>query len=149
MDHEPRSSAPSAGFPAYSLHGVERFLVTASEHRGRLLQEIEAARQRVSDTRAELASTSDVELRLSRMVLEANRVLRGERQANDKAIAAIAADAESEAERILAGARTQVAALQASASRVERTRRAAPTSPQVTASNRRIEERAAALRRIL
>lgn len=150
MDQQPaRPPSQSAGFPAYSLHSVERFLLGASEQRNSLLRDIEATSKRITDAEAALAGSSDVELRLSRMVLEVNRVLRGERQANDKAISAIAADAEAEAERILAAAREQVETLRASATRVERAKKHVSAPRPFAYLERRIEERAAALRRIL
>ncbi|HEX7276737.1 MAG TPA: DivIVA domain-containing protein, partial [Acidimicrobiales bacterium] len=115
MDEQPlQLPAAVDGYSGYDLRSVERFLLEACEERGRVMEEIATARRRIAEVDAELAQSSETELRLARMVIDAQRVIREERRANDRAVAALRSDGEAQAERILSAAREQVAAMRAS-----------------------------------
>jgi len=116
----PRASAPdSGGFSAYERSEVESFFASALDERMRLMGVIAAARRRIAEAKASLADATDTEYSCIRTVLEAQRRLRGEQRANEKAIAAIDARAEVEAERILLRAREQAAEMTALVRRSE------------------------------
>jgi len=122
MDEQPlRLPAAVDDYTGYDLRSVERFLLEACEERGRVMEEIASARRRIAEVDAELARTSETELRLARMVIDAQRVVREERRANDRATAALRADGELQAERIMIAAREQVAAMRASLRGMDRT----------------------------
>jgi cell division septum initiation protein DivIVA len=115
MDEQaPKLPEAVGGYSAYDLRSVERFLLEACEERGRVMEEIAVARQRIADADAELARASATEVRLARMVIDAQRVVREDRRANEQAVAAIRADGEARAARIMGAAREQVAAMRVS-----------------------------------
>jgi len=119
---EQRVRLPSAvdGFSAYDLRSVERFLLEACEERGRLMEEVATTRRRIAEADAELARSSETELRLARMVIDAQRCVREERRANEQTLAAIRAEGEARAERTMTTAREQVAAMRVSLRGMER-----------------------------
>lgn len=85
-----------------------------------MMEEIAGTRRRIAEAEAELAKSSETETRLSRMVIDAQRVVREEQRANERALAAIRADGEARAERTMAAAREQVAAMRVSLRGMER-----------------------------
>lgn len=110
MSPEPLERFPDTnGFAAYDRQSVERFFLEAFEARGRLLGQTAAARRRIAVAEAVLANASDDEFRSVRTVLEGQSFLRDEIRANERAVAAVAENAEAEAGRILAAARARVA----------------------------------------
>ena len=102
------------GHTTYDLRSVERFLLETCEERGRLLEEVATARRRIAEADTELARASEAELRLAQMVVDAQRLIRDERRANERAVAAILADGETRAERVMIAAREQVVAMRSS-----------------------------------
>jgi cell division septum initiation protein DivIVA len=115
MDEQPlQLPAPVDGYSGYDLRSVERFLLEACEERGRVMEEIATIGRRIAEADAELARSSDAELRLARMVMDAQRVMREERRANERAVAAVRANGAAHAEQVMVAAREQVAAMRAS-----------------------------------
>lgn len=100
-----RSFTAADSFTAYDRQGVDRFFVDAVERRATLLSGIATLRRRIADAEAALAGSSDPEFRCIRAVLEGQRQLRDEARANEQAVAAVAASAEAQVERIMASAR--------------------------------------------
>ena len=103
-----KESGERAGFAAYERQTVHRFFAAARQERARLLTDIAAARRRIAQARSELAASADSEYACIHAVLDAQRALREEQRANDRAIAALLADAERQAEQILRDARAGV-----------------------------------------
>ena len=115
MDEQPlRLPAAADGYSGYDLRTVERFLLEACEERGRVMEEIATTRRRIAEADAELARSSETELRLARMVIDAQRLIRDERRANERTVAALRSEGEMQAERMTVAAREQVAAMRAS-----------------------------------
>ena len=101
------------GFAAYERDTVERFFLDAQDERVRLLIEIAGARRRIAQAKAALVSADDTEYSRIATVLDAQHALRQEQRANDRAIAAVYADAEALAEQILREARDRERAARA------------------------------------
>ncbi len=136
MTRPPRpSSSEAEPFPAYERRKVESFFASALDERVRLMGEIAAARRRIAEAKASLAEATDMEYSCLRVVLDAQRQLRGEQRANEKALAAIEAEAEAEAETILARARERAAAMTSSVHRCERAGDDTPDGPPDRRSN--------------
>jgi cell division septum initiation protein DivIVA len=71
------------------------------------LLEIATARHRIADARAALAEFDESEHACIGAILDAQRALRDERRANERAVAAVHASAEAEAEQLLREARAR------------------------------------------
>lgn len=98
-------SPGTPGFPAYERETVDRFFADAWAERMRLLTKIADARRRIAHATAALMATADSEDARIRTVLDAQRALRDEQRANARAIAAVHADAETQAELLIRNAR--------------------------------------------
>lgn len=98
------------GFVAYERDTVDRFFADAFDERLHLLTEIAGARRRIAQAKAALTAAAESELSCVRTVLDGQRALREEGQANARVIAALHADAEAQAERILQEARARASA---------------------------------------
>lgn len=114
----------AADFVAYDRQGVERFFEDAFAERRRLLQEIAQAMARIAAAEAALADADSDECYSVESVLQGQRLLRAEARANERAIEALAAQAEASAARILAAVRTDGAT-----GRSKRTMGPAPSAP--------------------
>ena len=91
-----------------------------------MMEEIATARRRIAEADAELARSSDTELRLARMVDgRPTRHPRGAAGSNERALADLRSDGEIQAERIMVAAREQVAAMRASLRGMDRSAREA------------------------
>ncbi len=93
------------GFVAYDRAALDRFFAEARSERTRLLTEIAEARRRIARAEDALRASAGADHAIH-AILEAQRLLRQERRSNERAIAAILADADAEAEHIVREAKS-------------------------------------------
>ena len=93
---------------AYDKSSLDEFVIAAQHERDRLNAALDHAKGRIALAEQRIADAADVRLRLASMVEETQKLVVQLKRDNDRAVTAILAAAEAEAEALLASARADV-----------------------------------------